>query len=212
MSPLARPAALRRELEGALPERPFTVRFWDGTELPASTPGAPVLSVRSPAAIAHALRAPGQLGVGRAYVAGELEVDDIDGLIDLLNGFRPPSLDAATRTRLLLAALRACGLTAPPPVPQIELRPRGRRHSRERDERAVRHHYDISNDFFALFLDRSMTYSCGVFSRGAPTLEEAQEEKRELIWDGPARLRIVPRHDAEGRAGQALATGDTRFS
>ncbi|MEA2296115.1 MAG: cyclopropane-fatty-acyl-phospholipid synthase, partial [Solirubrobacteraceae bacterium] len=50
-----------------------------------------------------------------------------------------------------------------------------------RDSRAVQHHYDVSNDFFALFLDPSMTYSCAIFSRGATTLEEAQEAKRELV-------------------------------
>ena len=49
------------------------------------------------------------------------------------------------------------------------------------DRRAVRHHYDVSNDYFALFLDDSMTYSCAIFSRGAKTLEEAQWAKRELI-------------------------------
>ena len=77
--------------------------------------------------------------------------------------------------------MRACGLTRPPRIPASELRPRGRRHSRERDERAVRHHYDVSNEFFALFLDDSMTYSCALFSRGATTLEEAQTAKRELV-------------------------------
>jgi cyclopropane-fatty-acyl-phospholipid synthase len=51
----------------------------------------------------------------------------------------------------------------------------------ERDARAVRHHYDVSNDFFALFLGESLTYSCAVFSRGAKTLEEAQETKLELV-------------------------------
>ena len=45
----------------------------------------------------------------------------------------------------------------------------------------MRHHYDVSNEFFALFLDESMTYSCALFSRGAQTLEEAQEQKRELV-------------------------------
>jgi cyclopropane-fatty-acyl-phospholipid synthase len=59
--------------------------------------------------------------------------------------------------------------------------PRGRRHSRDRDARAVRHHYDVSNEFFALFLDESMTYSCAVFSRGAETLEDAQVEKLEMV-------------------------------
>src|SRR4051794_11787321 len=73
--PLARPAALRRELERVPPERPFAAAFGDGTDLPATSSGGPAFTVRSPAAVAHVLRAPGQLGLGRAYVAGALEVD-----------------------------------------------------------------------------------------------------------------------------------------
>ncbi len=170
-------------MESALPERPFAVRFWDGTELPATSGDgrAPTFAVRSPKAIAHMLRAPGQLGLGRAYVSGQLEPDDLDGVVRLLDGWKPPPLDAATRARLALAAARATGLTRPPPTPATELRLRGRRHTRARDRRAVRHHYDVSNDFFALFLDASMTYSCAIFSRGATTLEEAQEAKLELV-------------------------------
>ncbi len=179
--PFARTEPLRRELSLALPERPFALRFWDGTELPATVPDGPVFTVRSPTAVAHLLRAPGQLGLGRAYAAGELEADDLDRVIGLLDRFKAPPIDRATRLRLTLAAVRACGLTRPPRVPASELRPRGRRHSRERDARAVRHHYDVSNDFFALFLDSSMTYSCAVFSRGATTLEDAQLAKRELV-------------------------------
>jgi cyclopropane-fatty-acyl-phospholipid synthase len=179
--PLARPEPLRRELAQALPERPFALRFWDGSELAPTTSGGPIFTVRSPAAVAHLLRAPGQLGLGRAYAAGELEADDLDRVIGLLDSFQAPAIDTKTRLRLTLAAVRACGLTPPPRVPASELRPRGRRHSRERDARAVRHHYDVSNDFFALFLDESMTYSCALFSRGAQTLEEAQAAKRELV-------------------------------
>jgi len=77
--------------------------------------------------------------------------------------------------------VRAGALTAVPRTPAAELRPSGRRHSVERDQRAVRHHYDVSNEFFALFLDESMTYSCAVFSRGAQSLEEAQRTKLELV-------------------------------
>jgi cyclopropane-fatty-acyl-phospholipid synthase len=183
----ARPEPLRRELARALPTRPFTLRFWDGSQLEPTAAGGPVLTVRSPAAIAHMLRAPGQLGLGRAYAAGELEVDDLDRVIGLLDSFHAPSIDHVRRTRLTLAAVRACGLTRPPRIPASELRPRGRRHGRERDERAVRHHYDVSNDFFALFLDESMTYSCALFSRGAATLEDAQAAKRELVC---AKLRL----------------------
>jgi cyclopropane-fatty-acyl-phospholipid synthase len=179
--PFARTEPLRRELAGALPERPFALRFWDGTELPATAPDGPVFTVRSPTAVAHLLRAPGQLGLGRAYAAGELEADDLDRVIGLLDSFKAPAIDRATRLRLTLAAVQACGLTRPPRIPASELRPRGARHSRARDARAVRHHYDVSNDFFELFLDSSMTYSCAVFSRGATTLEDAQLAKRELV-------------------------------
>jgi cyclopropane-fatty-acyl-phospholipid synthase len=187
--PFARTSPLRRQLARSLPSRPFAVRFWDGTALPATDGGGPTFTVRSPAAVAHVLRAPGQLGIGRAYVAGLLEVDDLDAVIDLLAGWRPPTLDRASRAQLAVAAVRACGLTPAPRVPEIELRPRGRRHSPARDARSVRHHYDVSNEFFALFLDRSMTYSCGVFSRGASTLEEAQSTKLELVCE---KLELKP--------------------
>jgi cyclopropane-fatty-acyl-phospholipid synthase len=181
--PLAHPAPLLREIEAAFPDRPFTVIAWDGSELPATGGDGPTFTVRSPRAIAHALRAPGQLGLGRAYVSGELEVDDIDAVIALLDAWKPPPIDARTRLRLLLAAVRGVGLTRPPARPRSELVPRGRRHSRERDARAVRHHYDVSNDFFALFLDESMTYSCAFFSRDDASLEAAQRAKLELTAD-----------------------------
>ncbi len=168
---LAKTEPLRRELATALPERGFTVRFWDGTELPAtkgSTNGGgsanrgegsngdasgkgngyggrgPTFTVRSPKAVAHVVRAPGELGLGRAYVAGDLEVDDLDRVIELIDDFQEPHIDRATRARLAIAALRACGLTMPPRAPKGELRLRGRSHSKDRDAKAVRHHYDVS--------------------------------------------------------------------
>ncbi|HEV3377113.1 MAG TPA: cyclopropane-fatty-acyl-phospholipid synthase family protein [Thermoleophilaceae bacterium] len=155
--------------------------FWDGSRLPSTDGGGPRFEVRSPDALAHVLRAPGQLGLGRAYVSGALDVDDVDAVLELLDSWQPPPIDGRARARLSLAAVRATGLRRPPPVPAAELRPRGRRHTRERDARAVRHHYDVSNDFFRLFLGEAMTYSCAIFSRGAGTLDEAQEAKLELV-------------------------------
>jgi cyclopropane-fatty-acyl-phospholipid synthase len=169
------------ELERALPSRPFAVEFWDGSRLASTNGGGPTFSVHSPQAIAHVLRAPGQLGLGRAYVSGELTVDDLDEVLELLDSWEPPPLDRRGQARLALGAVRASGLIRPPAVPKAELRPRGRRHSIERDARAVRHHYDVSNDFFRLMLGESMTYSCALFSQGATTLEEAQEAKLELV-------------------------------
>jgi cyclopropane-fatty-acyl-phospholipid synthase len=177
---LARPASLSREIETAFPERPFTVVFWDGSELRATEEGGPTFTVRSPHAVAQVLRAPGQLGLGRAYVSGALEVDDIDAVIALLDDWKPPPIDSAVRLRLIVAAVRAMGLIRPPAPPDAELVPSGTRHSKERDARSVRHHYDVSNEFFALFLDQSMTYSCAFFSRDDASLEAAQRAKLEL--------------------------------
>ncbi len=180
--PFANTAPLRREIESRIPERPFTVRFWDGTSVPSTTGDGPTFSVNSPQAAAHALLAPGQLGLGRAYVSGELEVDDMDAVIALLDSWQPPSLDGADKRALLGGAVRATGLTRPPKRPAAELRPSGRRHSKERDARAVRHHYDVSNEFFELFLGPTMVYSCAIWRDGEmKTLEQAQEEKLDTV-------------------------------
>jgi cyclopropane-fatty-acyl-phospholipid synthase len=178
---LGQTAPLLHEILRSFPSRPFSLELWDGRVLPSTDGDGPRFRARSPQAVAHALRAPGQLGLGRAYVSGVLEVDDLDAVMRVLDEWRPPPLDRRARLRLMLAAARACGIVRPPRRPAAELVPRGRRHERIRDARAVRHHYDVSNDFFALFLDESLTYSCGIFSRGAATLEEAQEEKLELV-------------------------------
>src|SRR3954462_13088304 len=114
--PFANTAPLRREIEPRPPERPFTIEFWDGSVVASTSGDGPTFSVRSPKALAHALRAPGQLGLGRAYVSGEIEVDDIDAVIRVLGGWQPPSLDGADKRALLKAAAPALGLT-PPPAP-----------------------------------------------------------------------------------------------
>src|SRR5215211_5995794 len=99
--PFARPDALLDQLDQTLPERPFSLEMWDGSRLPATNGGGgPVFKVRSPAAIAHALRAPGQLGLGRAYVAGDLEVDDLDAVIAVLQEWKPPPLERGDKLRL----------------------------------------------------------------------------------------------------------------
>lgn len=177
----ARTGPLRAEIEAALPERPFALRFWDGSRVGATEAGAPTFEFRSPKALAHVLRAPGELGLGRAYVAGLVDVDDLEAAVRIVDTFQPPPIDLRQKLRLGRAVLAACGLTLPPRAPAIELRLRGRRHTVARDRRAVRHHYNAGNDFFALFLDDSMTYSCAYFSGGASTLEQAQEAKLELV-------------------------------
>ncbi|HEX8157239.1 MAG TPA: cyclopropane-fatty-acyl-phospholipid synthase family protein [Solirubrobacteraceae bacterium] len=174
--------ALRRELARVFPDRPFAVRLWDGTTVPSTTsPQAPEFAARRPAALAHFLRAPGELGLGRAYVAGDLVVDDLDGAFLVFETWEPPPISVADRLRLSAAAALAAARGGLPRRPQLELLLRGERHSLERDAAAIRYHYDVGNEFFALFLDDSMTYSCGIFSQGAQTLEEAQRCKLDLV-------------------------------
>jgi cyclopropane-fatty-acyl-phospholipid synthase len=180
---------LVKEIERAFPERPFTIELWDGSKVPATNGGGPTFRARSEDALAYAVASPGQLGLGRAYVAGEIEIDDIDGVIGVLNEWKPPPVGAATKARLITAALRAAGVRRPPPPPKAEMHLRGRKHTTKRDREAVRHHYDVGNEFFSLFLDESMTYSCAIFSRGAKSLAAAQDTKLELVC---AKLGLQP--------------------
>jgi cyclopropane-fatty-acyl-phospholipid synthase len=172
---------LSRALRRTLPERPFNVHFWDGATVEATSSGAPTFFVRRPSALSHFLRSPGTLGLGRAYVDGSLDVDDLDAAFIVIDEWEPPSLSVSDRARLGLGVALAALPGGLPRRPSLELILRGERHTPERDAAAVRYHYDVGNDFFALFLDESMTYSCAIYSRGAQTLEEAQHAKLDLV-------------------------------
>ncbi len=180
---------LRRALPRAFPSRPFHVRFWDGGTVPATEPGAPTFTLRDPSALSHLLRAPGTLGLGRAYVDGSLEVDDLDAAFMVVDSWEPPHLPTGDRVRLGLAIAAAAATGGIPRRPDLELMLRGALHSVERDAAAVRYHYDVGNEFFALFLDESMTYSCAIFSKGAQTLADAQAAKLELV---ASKLELEP--------------------
>ncbi|MGH7512549.1 MAG: hypothetical protein ACREOQ_06455, partial [Gemmatimonadales bacterium] len=93
---------LRRAIQRLLPDRPFAIELWDGSGVPATSDHGPTLSVRSPRGVAHMLRAPGQLGLGRAYVTGELDVADLDALVHVADTWRPPPLSARSRAHLML--------------------------------------------------------------------------------------------------------------
>jgi cyclopropane-fatty-acyl-phospholipid synthase len=163
---------------------PLGLRCWDGSEV-AGPPGSPTLIVRSPRALRRLVYAPGELGLARAYVSGDL---DIDG--DLYEALRiPDALPARPQLRLdrrtlrpLLADLIRTGVLGWPVRPPVEeARLRGGRHSRRRDSTAIRHHYDVGNSFFSLLLGPSQVYSCAYYETPSTTLEEAQEAKLDLV-------------------------------
>jgi cyclopropane-fatty-acyl-phospholipid synthase len=167
---------------------PLRFEFWDGSviEPTESRPhdGAAV-RVRSVDALRRILWAPGELGLARGFVAGDIEIDG--AIIPTLRALSEMSAKDMARAgvRGLPAALRGAlavgALGLPPPPPSVEAHPRGQRHSLGRDVQAISHHYDVGNDFYELVLGPSMTYSCARFETDDCTLEDAQRAKHELI-------------------------------
>jgi len=162
---------------------PVRLRAWDGSE--AGPLDAPVLVARSPRALRRILWRPGELGLARAYVSGDLDVEG-----DLTDGLRRVHATAPRSGPFGLiktgpavaAAAGRLGLLAPPPGPPgCELRVRGRRHSRARDQAVIAGHYDVPSAFYQLILDPSMAYSCAYWDGASADLTTAQRAKLELI-------------------------------
>jgi cyclopropane-fatty-acyl-phospholipid synthase len=158
--------------------------FWDGSGLGPSD-GLGTVHIASADAIRRILWAPGELGLARAFVAGNIEIDgDIFEVLRAMDDAAPADL-RWLGLRALPAALGAAHrlgvLGLPPPPPAEEVRPPGRRHSPARDARAVSHHYDVGNDFYRMVLGPSMTYSCARFVEATMSLEDAQASKHELV-------------------------------
>ncbi|AIA04030.1 class I SAM-dependent methyltransferase [Streptomyces noursei] len=175
---------------------PVRIRAWDRSE--AGPPGAPTLVFRNRRALRRLLFKPGELGLARAWVAGDVDVDgDLYEALDLLAGLiwergsaAPKPARAAVLRALARPEVRAAGkellslagLPVPPAPPAEEARPRrGPLHSLLRDRQAISHHYDVGNDFYALVLGPSMVYSCAYWESPDGTLEDAQRAKLDLI-------------------------------
>jgi cyclopropane-fatty-acyl-phospholipid synthase len=159
---------------------PLAVEAYDGSR---AGPGdaSTRLILRGPDALRRIVTAPGELGLARAYVAGDI---DLEGSIWDLLALRDRMPDVRIDPRVVLRLVKELGgwrevrRLEPPPE---EARLHGRRHSKARDAAAISHHYDVSNAFYRLVLGPSMTYSCAVFHDPSDTLEAAQANKYELI-------------------------------
>ncbi|MFJ4921569.1 class I SAM-dependent methyltransferase [Streptomyces sp. NPDC088725] len=167
---------------------PLRLRAWDGST--AGPEGAPVVVLRSRRALRRLVWQPDELGLAQAYITGELDIegDLADGLRTVWSavrerGLRPPKLTLADRARAVRTALRLGAVGPRPPAPSSQARLTGTRHSKARDRAAISHHYDLSNDFYALLLDETMAYSCGYWTSDEPdyTPADAQRDKLELI-------------------------------
>ncbi|WP_406352758.1 class I SAM-dependent methyltransferase [Streptomyces sp. NBC_00658] len=167
---------------------PLRIRAWDGSE--AGPPAAPVLVVRNRRAVRRLLWKPGELGLARAWVAGDLGVEgDLYAALDLMSGLLwergegARGVGEALRDSEVRAALRGLVKLAgplPPAPPAEEVRRRRHLHTKRSDKRAISHHYDVGNDFYEIVLGPSMVYSCAYWEDDG-SLEDAQRDKLELI-------------------------------
>ena len=184
-------AILRMLLRDCRP-RDFTIRLWDGATWDPG-PGQPsrfTLAIHRPDAMRRMFWPPTELALGEAYIRGDFDIEgefeSAFALADYLASFRPRLTERVALARMLLA------LPSPGRVPAGDRGTPtlgGSRHSLERDREAVTYHYDVSNSFYALWLDSRMIYSTGYFAAPDEDLETAQVRKLDLIC---RKLRLFP--------------------
>ncbi|WP_068279590.1 class I SAM-dependent methyltransferase [Aldersonia kunmingensis] len=179
-------------VEGPLPLR---VNAYDGsTAGPGDSPYA--LEISDPRAINHLATAPGDLGMARAYVSGEMTASgvhpgdpyEILKVLQDLHFHRPSVGELASITRTL--GWERLHPISPPPqetLPRWRRIAEGLRHSKTRDAEVIHHHYDVSNTFYEYVLGPSMAYTCAAYNDPNWTLEQAQENKYRLVFD---KLRL----------------------
>ncbi len=172
--------AILRDLFGPPERRAFAVRFWDGSaDLPALEPPQFTLILRRPGALRRMLLPPSELAITEAYLRDEYDVEgSVEALTHLANGF-VSHLGSAKTLASLAWRLRQLPRhdTGEPGTPggRSGFKGSGSEHSLQRDSAAVRYHYDTGNDFYALWLDRRMIYSCAYFQREAGQVPKSRK-------------------------------------
>ncbi len=175
-------------------ERDFTLRYWDSgtTERPTERPSRFTLVLTHAGSLRRMLFVPSQLHLAESFVYGDYDVEgDIEATVASAGAVRKRLARLSTLLEVERLALR---------LPLDAARRRGARrrlgaaralpkHSLERDAAAVRSHYDLGNDFYALFLDPRMIYSCAYYDEGVTTVADAQTAKLDHIC---RKLRLQP--------------------
>nr|WP_307736155.1 class I SAM-dependent methyltransferase [Massilia pinisoli] len=144
---------------------PLRVELWNGAHVDLS-PDQPRVKIRvpNPGGLRYLL-APSLGSLGEAYVEGALEIEGrAADMIQVGSALAETTGKPARTSRVANAAMR---LISP--------------HTREKDAEAIRYHYDVSNEFYSLFLDPAMVYSCAYFENGDEDLATAQQKKIDHI-------------------------------
>jgi cyclopropane-fatty-acyl-phospholipid synthase len=182
------------ELFGPTERRDFAVRLWNAAvEMPSSTSSPTfTLVLESPGSLRRMLLPPSELSIVESYLRGDIDVEgDLESASTIADALaeRLRSVRRVARVTRHLLALPSDGSDPVDSPARGRARPRGLLHSRDRDAASTRFHYDLGNDFFALWLDRRMVYSCAYFPPGVDDIDAAQTAKLDLIC---RKLRLAP--------------------
>ena len=173
----------------AAPVKSFAIRLWNGTVWQHSKePPRFTLELKHPAALRRLLWRPSELSLGEAYISNEFEVlGDLEASFELAEHLVRRQWRISEKLRL---GRKLLGLPGSFPGKRRDtIKLMGRTHSKQRDAQAVQYHYNISNDFYQLWLDQRMVYSCALFHNREESLDEAQHNKLDYIC---RKLRLKP--------------------
>ena len=160
-------------------QRNVSFRAYDGSSFGPQDHDA-IIEINTPRALEYLAASPGQLGLARAYVNGDLDI--VGDAYTTLSRLYPMKLNHLTLgDKAALAKNFAPFALKRPKPPALERSLKGGRHSKRRDAEAIHHHYDVSNTFYRWILGPSMAYTCAVFPSLDASLEVAQEEKFDLV-------------------------------
>lgn len=172
-----------QQLFSHFPDDNFDVRLWDGSYpiRAAKHPADYTLTFNHAGAFRRMFLLPTELNLGEAFIFSDFDIEgDIVAATEIAQRFRTLQLNASEWAKLARQLLSfPTGYHAETSRPGIQLR--GDKHSKARDQRAVRYHYDVSNDFYRLWLDENMAYSCAYFITGNEDIHTAQQQKFEHI-------------------------------
>ncbi|TFD61624.1 methyltransferase domain-containing protein [Cryobacterium suzukii] len=177
---------------------PLKFTAYDGSA--AGPPDAPFgLNLLTPRGTTYLATGRGDLGLARAYIAGDLEMHGVHpgDPYELLKALADSLVFTRPSARMMVDIIRSIGVgqlrpIAPPPeeaLPRWRRVAGGLRHSKSRDAEAIHHHYDVSNRFYEWVLGPSMTYTCACYPGDDASLAEAQENKYRLVFE---KLRLKP--------------------
>jgi cyclopropane-fatty-acyl-phospholipid synthase len=187
-APIEKSITFLERLFAHYPARDFQVRFWEGTTWGTENRPQFTLVLKHPGALRRIFRHPDELSMGEAYIYGAFDIEgDIEAAMSLSDALVQSDYPFAERLHLAsqLRKLPSGTHRRPQCSPHLS----GSVHSERRDRQAIAYHYNLPADFYRLFLDSQLVYSCAYFKNLDDDLDTAQIQKLDYLC---RKLRLCP--------------------